>query len=136
MFEIPSMKLAVLVVGLGTMAHARAQDATLPLPAQFSFSAPAKQDTWNTVLIVSAAVMVVGLIQEESTLTLLGGAGVLVSLVQSNKSGFRPNYTFRGIDFIKDHHVAFGINPFGTFASERTQTTLRPSLYIAANFRF
>lgn len=88
------------------------------------------------MLIVSAAVMVVGLIQKEDTLTLLGGAGVLVSLVQSHKSGFRPNYSLRGIDLVAQRHVSFGIRPFGSMEPGPGFSHLRPSLYIAANFRF
>lgn len=80
--------------------------------------------------------MVVGLIQQESTLTLLGGAGVLVSLVQSHRSGFRPTYSLRGIDLITHRHLTLGISPVGSMDLDRSFSSIRPSLFIAANFRF
>ena len=136
MHQWQSRKLIVLALGLGLSGISGAQSLPTQLPVRLTFASAPKQDTWNTVLIVSAAVMVVGLIQHESTLTLLGGAGVLVSLVQSHRSGFRPNYSLRGIDLITHRHLTLGISPFGSMDLDRSFSSLRPSLFIAANFRF
>lgn len=128
--------IAALAIGTGLTSTARASDNDFKIPTRLSFSAASQKDTWNTVLIISAAVMVVGLIQEESTLTLLGGAGVLVSLFQTNKMGFSAPALPHGLDLVKSGPVSFGFSPFGQFGLASGVTTLNPSPYVVAKFKF
>ena len=127
---------AAVALAFGFTATASAQSSDLKLPVTLSYSASTQKDTWNTVLIVSGVVLVVGLITDESALTLLGGAGVIVSLVQSNKFGYAPQYSPHGIDLIQKGPVSFGVNPFGQMGITQGFKDLRPSAYISANFRF
>ena len=134
-----AMSALALTMGLGTVSSVEATDSPFKIPTKLSYSSAASQrDTWNTVLIVSAAVLVVGLITDESTLALLGGAGVLVSLVQTNNLGFQAPSMPRGIDFYKSGPVSLGVSPFGRFGlrSGAGFDALNPSPYIVANFRF
>lgn len=128
-----------LSIGTGISSSAVASDLPFTIPTKLSYSSAANQkSTWNTVLIVSAAVLVIGLIQEESTLALLGGAGVLVSLVQTNNLGFQAPSMPRGIDFYKSGPVSFGLSPFGRFGLRLGAgfDSFSPSPYVVANFRF
>ncbi|MBC8063994.1 MAG: hypothetical protein H7Y17_04135 [Chlorobia bacterium] len=130
------MAAAAVALGFGFSSMASAQSLDFKIPVKMSYGAATPSGTWNTVLIVSAAVMAVGLITGETTLTILGGAGVLVSLTQTNKSGFRPQYFARGLDLVQSGPVSFGVRPFGPAGLHQGITTLQPSPYIVANFKF
>ena len=81
--------------------------------------------------------MVVGLATEETTLTLLGGVGVLISLIQTNKTGFQSQFFPQGIDLVQKGSLSFGINPFGNVGvSPNFNSTLRPTPYLVATFKF
>lgn len=139
MMKRSTIAAMALSIGMGISNSAVASDLPFTIPTKLSYtSAPSQKNTWNTVLIVSAAVLVVGLIQGESTLALLGGAGVLVSLVQTNNLGFQAPSMPRGIDFYKAGPVSFGLSPFGRFGlrSSAGFDSLSPSPYVVANFRF
>lgn len=127
--------LAALALGIGLSGMASAQNHDLKLTATLSYGQSEKQ-TWNTVLLISAAVLVVGLIQNEDTLTLLGGAGVLVSLVQTSKYGYMPQAFPHGIDLVQKGPLSLGMNPFGLVGPSQGFTNLRPSVYVAMNFKF
>lgn len=131
-----TMAMAAIALASGFSGVAHAQDRDLKLHANFSYAQSSQKSMWNTVFIVSAAVFVVGLITEESTLTVLGGVGVVVSLIQNNKSGFRPQYSPRGINLINKGPVSFGVNPFGQMAYRNDFKSMSPSLYVVANFKF
>ena len=126
----------VLALTTALPSTAKAQSSDLKLPVTLSYSASTQKDTWNTVLIVSGVVLVVGLITDESALTLLGGAGVIVSLVQSNKFGYAPQYSPHGINLLQKGPVSFGVNPFGQMGLNQGFKDLRPSAYLSANFKF
>jgi len=141
---------AVIGVGLGTSATVGAQTLESKLPVTLSYAnhRPAanlpslgyaystRRDTWNTVLLVSGIVMVVGLVQSDSTLTILGGAGVIVSLVQLNSTRFRSHSFARGVDLVQAGPISLGFSPFGQVGMVPGYNTPRPSLYAAATFKF
>ena len=142
---------AVIGAGLGASSVASAQTYHPGLPVTLTYAndhAPrtalpalglayqGRRDTWNTVLLISGIVFVVGLIQDDSTLAILGGAGVIVSLIQLNPSRFTGNSISHGLDLAKAGPVSFGFSPFGQFGAVPGDRSLRPSAYVAANFKF
>lgn len=142
---------AVIGAGLGTSSVANAQTYSPKLPVTLSYANDytpnaalpslglafqSRRDTWNTVLLVSGIVLLVGIVQNEGTLILLGGAGVIVSLVQLNPGRFTGNSLAHGLDLAKAGPVSFGFSPFGQFGAAPGDRTLRPSAYISANFKF
>jgi len=126
---------ATVGVGVGATATASAQEANFKIPTTLSY-AQTRRDTWNTVLIVSGAVMVVGLIQEETTLTLLGGAGVLISLVQLNNTRYRSELFPGGMDLVRKGAFSFGMKPFDETMLRSGFNTIQPTPYISASFKF
>lgn len=130
-----SMTTSAIALGVCMAGTANSQSQKFTLPTSLNYQSNSKQ-TWNTVLIVSAVVMAVGLIQDETTLTLLGGAGVIVSLVQLNKTGFAPSYATRGLDVMQSGPVSLGFRPFGPAGLVTKTPTFNPSPYIMANFKF
>lgn len=70
-----------------------------------------QQETWNTVLVISAIVGGVGLLTGQDTLLLLGGAGVLLSLVEMNSNHFHMQAAQRGFSFADVGPVSFGLTP-------------------------
>lgn len=129
------LTVAGMALGLCLSGVAGAQTAEFKIPTKLSYASTDRQ-TWNTVLLISGIVAIVGLTQSDSTLTILGGAGVLVSLVQLNKNGYMPQYSPRGLDFYKSGPVSFGFNPFGMVGPNQDLKGIRPSGYITANFKF
>lgn len=127
---------AATILAPMTLAVANAQDQAFKIPASLSYARSSPRDTWNTVLVVSAGVLIIGLIQDDSTLTILGGAGTLVSLVQLNQTHFRPQYSPRGISLLSSGPVSFGVTPFGSMNAQQGFRDFRPGAYIAANFKF
>jgi len=124
-----------LTLGFGFSGRASAQDPNLRLHAKLSYGST-DRNTWNTVLLVSGAVLVVGLIQEESTLTILGGAGVLLSLFETNKTNFRSQYFPHGLDLYKTGPVSFGVSAFSSMGLTEGFRPVRPAAYISATFKF
>ena len=125
-----------IALGAGLSSVASAQNHDFKLSATLSFSSSSNRGTWNTVLIVSAVVFAVGLIQGDSTLALLGGAGALVSLVELNKNGYAPQYMPHGLDLVRRGPLSLGLNPFGEFGMMPGYMSIRPSFYAAMNFKF
>jgi hypothetical protein len=139
---------AAMSVGMGMCGVAGAQDMETTLPVTLSYAptlnaAPAKapsymqsrRDTWNTVLLVSAIVLAVGIIQSESTLVILGGAGVIVSLVQMDRR-FQLQYTPRGINLFQSGPLTFGLNPLSQPGLVDKPGPARLGYYAALNFKF
>lgn len=126
---------AALVVGSGFTSVASAQSRDFKIPTTLEYQS-SRRDTWNTVLIVSAAVMVIGLVQEETTLTLLGGAGVLISLVQLNNSRYASQLFPGGMDLVRRGPVSFGIKPYDETMLRSGFNTVQPSPYISVSFKF
>jgi hypothetical protein len=138
-----------MAMGLGgsTLASAQSLEPKLPVTLtygsklstgpNFTFGyAQSRRDTWNTVLLVSGIVMIVGIVQDESTLILLGGAGVIVSLVQLNSNRFASHSIARGVDLVQAGPISLGFSPFGQMGLVPGYSTPRPSLYAAATFKF
>jgi hypothetical protein len=126
---------AAAAIGMTLVGTAGAQESKFTIPTQLSYQSSSKQ-MWNTVLIVSAVVLAVGLLQDDTTLAILGGAGVLVSLTQVNKYGFQLQSHPRGLDLVKSGPLSFGVNPFGQIGLRDGFGPIKPSVYLSANFKF
>lgn len=127
--------VAALALGFGVAGTANAQSSNYKIPVTLSY-AQSNSQTWNTVLLISAGVLVVGLITEEHTLTVLGGIGVIVSLIQTNKTAFQSSFFPQGLDLVQKGNFSFGINPFGQVGLNARPTEFKPSPYILATFKF
>ena len=122
------------VLALAVIGPATAQEARPVIPA-VSFQGSQK-GMWQTVLLVSAIVGIVGVVQGDSTLTILGGAGVVLSLYQTGKMGFNPQPFRHGIDLMRSGPVSFGVQPFGQFGPLPGLNSPRPTAYLHATFKF
>ena len=92
-------------------------------------------ETWHTVLIVSGVLFIIGLADDDSTLTILGGAGVLVALSESNGTAFAFRSP-RSFDLMKRGPVSLGLNPFGDLGMSQGLRLSRPSAVLQATFKF
>lgn len=80
----------------------------------------------NTLMLVSAIVLIVGVIDDDRTLEVLGGVGVIIALLESNqKLGLQP--VRPGLLHVGP--VSLGIR------SDRTMTA-RPTPYAQVTFKF
>jgi hypothetical protein len=68
------------------------------------------RDPWNALLWISAIVLVVGIADDDGGLIIIGGAGVVVSLVESDQFGGRLAFSHNGVDFLKAGSLSFGLN--------------------------
>ncbi|HVT13148.1 MAG TPA: hypothetical protein VHE55_12865 [Fimbriimonadaceae bacterium] len=124
---------AMIALALAVVAPASAQSIGLANTPTLSFSRSADRDTWHTVMIVSAVVGIVGLLDGDGTLAVLGGAGVALSLIESDSSRFQLRPFRYGLNLAKAGPLSFGIDPIGlspVFAKPR------PSVFVRATFKF
>lgn len=139
--------LAIVCLGAPALSSAQSFDPTLPVTLTYAerfepkpmaampYAVQSRSNTWNTVMIVSGIVLVVGLITDESTLVILGGVGVIVSLVQMERR-FQLQYSPRGIDLFQKGPITFGLNPFSQPGLVDRPGPPRTGLYLAASFKF
>jgi hypothetical protein len=111
---------------------------TAPVFAQTSDASPSTSlptqcavtgETNHIILLVSAAVLLIGLTQDDSTLTLLGGAGVLVSLF-SGPVHNHPAVTYQR-SFAKSGPLSLGMQ-----TSFRGESTPRSAPYLQFTTKF
>ena len=126
---------ATATVAFLATAPAWAQNSTSLSAPALSFSS-SQRDTWHTVMVVSAVVGVVGLLDGDTTLVILGGAGVLVSLVESDQMKFRLRPRSSGVDLLKMGPVSLGINPLGQIGMAQAYQSSRPTAYVQVSFKF
>jgi hypothetical protein len=100
---------AALALGLVMAAPASAQSAHRFDLQPLSFNRSGQTGMWHTVLLVSAAVAIVGVVQQDSTLILLGVAGVGLSLYESGGMSFQ--FRPRGLDLAGVGPLSFGVTP-------------------------
>jgi hypothetical protein len=101
----------------------------------FTFSKSTDHQTWHTVLLVSAIFLFAGLVDSNSTLIILGGAGVLVSLSETNGNAYRfqPG---RSMELARMGHMSLGINPLGQMGWSQGISAPKPSIILQAKFKF
>jgi hypothetical protein len=131
-FSIGTARIAaVTALGIGVIAPASAQKAAHFDFKPLAFRSSGQRDMWHTVTLVSAGVALAGILTDDGPLTVLGAAGVIVSLVESDSTRFRYAPAFRGIDFVHSGPISFGVSPFGLgFDSPH------PAGYLQLTFRF
>lgn len=104
--------------------------------ASVSFQSGNQRSTWQTVMLISAIVGIVGVAQGDSTLTILGGAGVLLSLYQTERMRFQLQPFQGGVSMLRSGPVTFGMKPFGDLSPAQGMTGSRPSVFVQATFKF
>jgi hypothetical protein len=102
----------------------------------FAFKSTTNRETWHTVLIVSGVLLFIGIVDSDSTLAILGGAGVLVSLSQTNGNAYRYNPAGRTLDFANIGKLSFGVNPFGGMNLAQGLNAPHPKFVVQAKFKF
>lgn len=125
---IPSLALAAAIA---TPASAQAQ--TLPLsvkPLSFSRS---DQPSWRTLAIVFGAIAIIGAIDDDNTLVVVGVVGLAFCLVES---GPRFRFTQRGFDLVHSGNFAAGVSYVGQPNWSFQSQTYRPAAYLRLSFRF
>ncbi|MBI1755913.1 MAG: hypothetical protein HYR64_02260 [Fimbriimonas ginsengisoli] len=133
--NITARAAAAIAFGLMASVPAAAQ-TTAPVGAPaLSFGRPVRGDSSHTLLLVSAIVLVVGLAESNSTLTILGGAGVLISLSETGRL-YRPESPRRGVDLVKVGRVSMGVSPFGQIGQPQGFSSPQPSAYVRITTKF
>ena len=113
-------------VAMATVPAMAQTPAMVGAPA-LSYNRAMRHDSNHTLLIVSAAVLVIGVIDSNSTLTILGAAGVFLSLSESGQM-----YRARsGSDLLKYGNVSLGFNAKG---SPQAMSDARPYIQISSKF--
>lgn len=129
--------VAPLVLSSVSFNSAQAQEFKVYEPPSFVAPQRSMRATWNLVLAVSAVVAAIGLIQDESALVVIGGAGIVISLLQSDRSRFTTlRDPIRGFDLHRSGAATFGFSPFDTNRNWSRRSAFKPSIYIAAKFKF
>ena len=127
---------ATLPLLFATTAHAQ----QMPAPA-IAPSAPVltytsgSHEMWHSVLLISGIFLLVGLVDNDSGLTILGGAGVLVALSETNGTAYRFVPAQHGVDLLQMGHVSLGVDPFG-FGFTQENRGPKPGLILQAKFKF
>ena len=99
---------AVAAVATAAMGAAQAQSSHFDRETNLSISYRHADSGGHTLLLVSGIVLLVGLIDGDSTLTALGGIGVLVYIVEYD------NNTYRFRPLARDGNLTFGVSTLGS----------------------
>ena len=106
-------------------------------PFSMSLSGSADKGTWHTVMIISAVVGIIGLVDGDSTLTLIGAGGVLLSLFETGgSSSFRFQGFRHGFDLVHSGPLSFGVNPFGALGPIQNPSISRPNPFVQLSIKF
>lgn len=126
---------AAAILPLVISATADAQVPGLNAVPNLTYSRGTNHETWHTVLIISGILLFAGLVSDDSTLTILGGAGVLVALSETNGNAYalRP---VRGFELAKSGPLSFGISPFGQMRFGQELRPSSPSFVLQAKIKF
>ena|SRR5579862_4040710 len=128
--------MASVVVGLGLTSFACSQQPTALDAAKFSFASSGDRQMWHTVLIVSAAVGIIGILDSDSTLTVIGGAGVLLSLYESESSHFAFHAFRPGGDFFRMGPMSLGFDGLVRSGFSQRFDSPRPTAHVVYTFKF
>lgn len=123
---------AVVAAALTSLACASASAQTLNVdgPSMPSFRAAPGGISNHTLLLASAIILLVGLADSDNTLTIIGGVGVLISVMDTNTMRFRMS-SYRH-DLVRTGGLSFGVAPFSYAGS----TAFRPAPYAQISVRF
>lgn len=135
MKNLSRIAVALMLVLL-VSAFAGAQSMNFPTSSNLSLRRSSSHETWHTVLIVGAVLLVIGIADDDSTLAILGGAGVLVALSETNGNAFQYRSVGRSFDLVKSGALSFGVNPFGSMGLTQDFKLSRPSAVLQATFKF
>jgi hypothetical protein len=108
----------------------------MPLAPAFTLRRGTDRETWHTVMIVSAVFLFAGLVDDDNTLTALGGAGVILSLVEMDSTRFRYASVGRGMDLVRMGPISLGVNPFGSMGLTQGFSNPHPDFVLQARFKF
>ena len=123
---------AAVAAALTSLACASASAQTLDVdgPSMPSFRAAPGGISNHTLLLASAIILLVGLADSNSTLTIIGGVGVLISVMDTNTRAYRLN-SYRH-DLVQTGGLSFGVAPYGQPGS----TAFRPAPYAQISIKF
>lgn len=122
-------KLSLVALATVTVASASAQTASLNNYPALSFAAGTDRSTWQTVMLISIGVGVLGLANGDSTLTIIGAAGAAISLSQMGRLSFQNQPR---LSFARSGPISFGLNPMGS----PDMGVKRPTVFLNATFKF
>ena len=122
---------AAVAVALTSLACASASAQTLNVngPSMSLRAAPGGVSN-RTLLLASAIILLVGVADGDNTLTIIGGVGVLISVMDTNTMGYRMNSYRR--DLVHAGGLSFGFAPYGQPGS----TAFRPAPYAQISIKF
>jgi len=126
--------LAAIPIGLCTAANAQSVPLAHTAPTNLAFAYGTSHETWHTVLLISGVVLLAGLINSDSGLIIIGGAGVLLAESETNGTAFRQSV--HSLDFAKLGRVSVVIDPFGSMGYVQGLSKARPGLVFQTKIKF
>ncbi|MEA2553420.1 MAG: hypothetical protein QOJ65_1596 [Fimbriimonadaceae bacterium] len=117
-----------------TPDHAATQTLTSSNVPGLSLTSSNRRETMRTVMVISAILLLAGLLDDNGTLIAIGGAGLIISLLDTESNKYRQSY--RGLDLVTDGRFSLGVRPFGQMGLAKRTSTPQPSLYLQAKFKF
>lgn len=124
--NILAKSFAACAITFAIAAPACAQTASLTGAPPLTYNSMANGTNNNTILLVSGAVLLIGLVDDNSALTILGGVGVLYSVVGTGQN----HYQFH--DVARKGPFSIGFTTYG----QLSPNTPRPSPYIEHTWKF
>lgn len=117
---------AAFALAFAGVAPACAQTASLAGAPPLFFNSAARSTDNNTILLVSAGVLLIGLVDSNNTLIILGGAGVLYTVIGSGQNRYQYH------DLAKRGPLSFGLATYGPL----TPNSPKPSPFIERTWKF
>ena len=134
-YKSMSTKALALTLPLALAASASAQNISPLNSPTLSYSRSTDRETWHNVMIISAVVLFAGLLSNDNTMTALGGAGVILSLVETNGNSF----AFRAapaLDFAHFGKFSLGVQAFDQTRLAQGFVKPQPGLILQTRIRF
>jgi|GEM_PF-4899914 len=124
---------ALCLAGVGALSFAPLEaSAQAVASTPYSLSLAQSRQSWHDLEFAFGAVALVGLLDDDSALTVIGTVGLLFCLVQSDQGrGF--HFSPQGFEFSDAHGFSAGITPFGM---TDLQQGPRPAAFLQLSFKF
>src|SRR5215469_2695529 len=81
-------------------------------PPELNFASYGDRQMWHVIMLVSAIVLVAGIVDQDSGLIIIGGVGLVISVVESGPPSFRYSPYHPGVDLAHEGGLSFGVYPY------------------------
>ncbi len=103
-------------------------------PQSMTFQGTSRE-TWRTLMIVFAAIGIIGIIDDDSALVVVGVAGLAVCFIESGPH-FAMDSTQRRLGLVNSGPFSFGLTPFSKTTFSLGSAAPPSKLYAQLTFKF